>query len=209
MPDNNSKEKLEHDLDNECKINHILLLDKINTIEETVSKLKRSLEDRTNDISELVESFKRVQRIAEDAKRLSSEISHTQASVYEAMKSHIASLDHKIVDFEVLLKKGSEENKIQNENLNKKIDTVENSLSTLNKTSIENYNNFNNKIDILITSDSERTNKENTEKALKEADEKRLDTFWKRLPVWLSICIAFAAFSVWLINAVLVMYGKK
>ncbi len=193
MPNSGKFEKTE------CEINHLLLLEKIESIEETVGKLKKSLESRTDDISDLVEKFKQVQRIAEDAKRLSSEVAHTQSSIYEAMKNHIHHIDQKIVSFSSLIEKTSNDNKVmiektaidnkaQTDNLNTKIDTLSTNLDT--------------KIDALIESNK-------IEKALKDADEKRLDTFWKRLPVWLSFAVAIAGFVVWFINSMLIMYGKK
>ena len=193
-------------------ITNFLILEKLNYLDDCITKLKQSLSDRTNDISNLVEQLKRVQKIAEEAKMLSSEIASNTQSVYDSMKTHISRLDEKILSFKHLLHEVSEENKVQTNTLN----TLAASEIERVKNNKEFEVNIDKKIDsqtlvlhTLVDSDRQRQLRDVAEKAVKDVEEKKLETFWKRLPVWISICVVGAGLLVWIMNSLMIASGKK
>jgi DNA repair exonuclease SbcCD ATPase subunit len=182
-------------------------------IDKRIDELSKSNSTLSNHLTNFEQELKKTRELADEAKKIADRIKNESAQMAESLKEHNKKLETKINSFAEDIKSIYEQNGAQlkalddmalvsQERLKKNNETQELVIS-LSKTFNESFNTIN----ALAASDIARKKREEIAEALQKKDEERVEKFWKRLPIWISIIIVVSGLFIWMVNS-LIMQSK-
>jgi signal transduction histidine kinase len=179
-------------------------------IRDSVSAVSLQLDKRIDDLRSSTKLIgdqllqfsvqsKRTEETANQAKKIADEVQHEARTMHNAITSHTRILESRITQI-------AEENRVQTDTLTELVSSQEARTAKAQETQ-DLVKLLGGKVDQLITADSERKTREAVSEAIKVEEGKRVETFWKRLPVWIALILFLSGVLIWLFNT-LVMQNR-
>lgn len=179
---------------------------RIDHLQQTLDKQRERTDERdnrlTNEVASIREEFKRTREVAEKAARTASEARHEISTAYDAMKAHSKVVEKQIGSFQEKLDTISDQNDIQMSTLTEIVSSqaTREERGQATKAAVDTLGTD---VAKLIAQAEERAKLELVRNALEAKANEQRETFWKRLPVFLTLAVVITGFMFWLLNSVI------
>lgn len=176
-------------------------------LQESVDGLRRLSDERetrlTNEVASIREEFRRTRDVAEAASRKADSAAHEISTAYDAMKAHAKVVEKQIAGFDGMLRQVGDENRVQTETLTElasaAVERERRGQET--KAAVERVEA---QLSTISAAEAERQKKEMVREALEKKDAERRETFWKRLPIFITLAIVLSGVIFWLLNSIII-----
>ncbi len=162
----------------------------------------------TNEISSLREESKRTREVAEKATRTAHEAKGEISSAYDAMKAHSKIIERQINGFEVKLNTIHDQNDIQLNTLTE-IVTSQVTREERGQATKAAVDSLDTQVKSLVASEESRAKAEMVKTALEQKAIEQRETFWKRLPIYITLAVVISGVVFWFLNAVILQSRQQ